>query len=306
MKVNKPEVAFFIYKSIDEALLKIIKDLAKKYLKPLKDKPWYKAALRSYEEWTINLLDIFKGQAKKYSDLIRNSKLFNKNLKVNDKKYKTDEYLDELYNLVVVDGIKDVLVEMSTDFEKELQLAYEKQNKQLVIEAAKLTSKDIGFKFNFNQFNKLTKDYLEEKSIKWAKQVQQTTEKSIKKILVRGFEEGLGSYDIANNIQADTNFSYRRSEAIARTEIISSCNYTDNLIYDIDENVIGKEWSSTGDSRTRKSHSSANGQRVKKDKPFTVGGYKLMYPGDSSLGSPASEIINCRCTTFPIFKGEKI
>lgn len=306
MKVNKPEVALFIYKSIDEALLKIIKDLAEKYLKPLKNKPWYKLALNKYQEWTKLFLNILKNQAVKYSDFIKDKEIFKKNLKADEKKYRTEEYLDELYNLVVVDNIKDVLIDMGKDFETELQLAYARQNKQLIIEAAKFTSKDIGFKFNFNQFNKLTRDYLEEKSIKWARQVQETTEKSIKKILVRGFEEGLGSYDIAEHIQADTNFSYRRSEAIARTEIISSCNYADNAMYAIDENVIGKEWSSTGDSRTRKSHSYADGQKVKKDKPFTIGAHKLMHPGDNSLGAPAKEIINCRCTTLPVFKGESL
>lgn len=304
--MNKPQVALFIYKSADEALLKIIRDLAKKYLEPLKDKPWYDLAVENYELATLSFLDIFKKQAIKYSDLIKNKDIYNKNTKINQRKYKTKEYLDDLYNLVIVDDIKDVLVDMSVDFEKELQQAYEKQNNQLVIAAAKLTSKDIGFKFNFNKFDKHTRDYLRDKSIKWAKQVQETTEKSIKKILVKGFEDGLGSYDIADLIKEDTNFSFRRSEAIARTEVISSSNYADSVMYGIDENIIGKEWSSTSGSRTRESHASANGQKVKKDRPFIVGGEKLNHPGDNSLGASAKNVINCRCTTLPIFKGGKL
>ncbi len=304
--MDKPEVALFIYKSIEDTLSKLIKELAKKYLLPLKDKPWYKLALKEYEDWTIEYLDILTNQSKKYTDLIKNTDIYNKNVKVNAKKYRTEEYLDKLFNYVVVDDVKDVLVDMSKDFETELQLAYAKQNRQLVIASARLTSKDIGFKFNFNKFDQHTRDYLSDKSIKWAKQVQETTEKSIKQILVKGFEEGLGSYEVADLIQADTNFSYRRSEAIARTEIISSCNYADNAMYSIDDNIIGKTWSATGDGRTRGSHSSANGQKVKKDKPFIVGGSKLMHPGDNSLGAPAHEVINCRCTTFAIFKGESL
>lgn len=306
MKVNKPKVALSIYKSIDKALLKIIRDLAKKYLKPLKDKPWYNLALKEYEEWTIELLELLDKQSRSYSDLIKGKELFKENIKISNFNYSTDEYLDNLHNKVVVDDVRDALVEMEDDFEKELLLIYEKKNSQLVLEAAKLTSKDIGFKFNFNKFDKYTRDYLREKSIKWAKQVQGTTEKSIKKILVRGFEEGLGSYDIADLIREDTNFSYRRSEAIARTEIISSSNYADDSIYAIDENIIGKQWSSTGDSRTRQSHSDANGQKVKKDKPFMVGGEKLKHPGDNSLGASARNVINCRCTTLPVFKGESL
>ena len=139
-----------------------------------------------------------------------------------------------------------------------------------------------------------------------AKQVQGTTEKSIKRILVKGFEEGLSSYDVANSIRGDTNFSYKRSETIARTEVISSSNYADNVIYDIDENIIGKEQSATSGGRARESHPSANGQRVKKGKPFIVGGEKLNHPEDNSLGVSTKNVINCRCTTLPIFKGEKI
>lgn len=305
--MHKPDVALFIYKTIDEALLKVTRELAKKYLEPLKDKSWYDKALTAYEALTLNLLDEFKEQSKAYAKLLKGSKeVYKKKVSLSDIKYSTEENLDEMYNHVVVDDIKDILDEMKNDFKSTLEKIYEDQDRQLIIEAAKLTAKNIGFKFNFNQFDKHTRDYLRDKKINWAKTVQSTTEKSIKSILVRGFEEGLGSYDIADLIQNNTNFSYRRSEAIARTEIISSCNYADNVIYGIDENVIGKEWSSTGDSRTRKSHLSANGQKVKKDKPFIIGSDKMMQPGDGSLGAQAKEIIACRCTIKPIFKGEKL
>lgn len=167
-------------------------------------------------------------------------------------------------------------------------------------------AKDLGIKFNFNKFDLLTRDYLRGKKISWAKQVAETTEKRIKELLVQGFEEGLGSYDIVELIYQNGIFNYNRAEIIARTEIIGSCNYADNTMWGFDENIIGKEWSSTGDGRDRMTHSSASGQKVSKNKPFIIGGYQLMHPGDSSLGAPAGEIINCRCTMFPIFKGESL
>ena len=34
------------------------------------------------------------------------------------------------------------------------------------------------------------------------------------------------------------------------------------------------------------------------DQPFIVGGSKLMFPGDNSLGAAANEIIQCRCTQY--------
>lgn len=61
-----------------------------------------------------------------------------------------------------------------------------------------------------------------------------------------------------------------------------------------------KEWISTADDRTRPDHVIADGQRVPLDEPFTVGGEKLMYPGDFSLGASPSNTINCRCTMINI------
>lgn len=63
--------------------------------------------------------------------------------------------------------------------------------------------------------------------------------------------------------------------------------------------VLKKQWLATHDNRTRDAHGSnkggADGQIVDVDKPFTVGGEKLMFPGDSS-GS-GWNIYNCRCST---------
>ena len=100
-------------------------------------------------------------------------------------------------------------------------------------------------KFDFNRYDKLTRNYLRDKKIKWAKQVQKTTEKIIKQILVQGFEDGLGSYDIADMIAENAGFNFARAETIARTEIIGSCNYADMVIHSLDDNIVAKKWSAT-------------------------------------------------------------
>ena len=115
MKVDKPKVALSIYKSIDKALLKIIRDLAKKYLEPLKDKPWYDLALKEYEEWVIELLELLDKQFNGYAQLIRGNDIFRKGVKISNFNYSTDEYLDALHNKVVVDYVRDSLVEMEED-----------------------------------------------------------------------------------------------------------------------------------------------------------------------------------------------
>jgi hypothetical protein len=59
------------------------------------------------------------------------------------------------------------------------------------------------------------------------------------------------------------------------------------------QGVPYKMWVTRRDERVRETHSAADGQRVRVDEPFTVGGYPLMHPGDRS--APARETVNCRC-----------
>ena len=48
------------------------------------------------------------------------------------------------------------------------------------------------------------------------------------------------------------------------------------------------------DGKERKSHHDMDGYpSIALNEKFIVGGYQMMYPGDSS--APASEIVNCRC-----------
>ena len=56
-----------------------------------------------------------------------------------------------------------------------------------------------------------------------------------------------------------------------------------------------KGMASGRDGRTRDSHLDADGQEVDLDQPFEIGGYKMIQPGDMSLGAPISEVANCRC-----------
>ena len=47
----------------------------------------------------------------------------------------------------------------------------------------------------------------------------------------------------------------------------------------------------------------ADGQRVGVDEAFTVGGEKLMFPGDRSHGASGWNIYNCRCSVKAFVKG---
>lgn len=63
---------------------------------------------------------------------------------------------------------------------------------------------------------------------------------------------------------------------------------------------VYKGWVATKDMRTRHSHGAADGQVVPYNEPFSVGGARMMYPGDPS--GPPQEVYNCRCTMRTVEK----
>lgn len=61
---------------------------------------------------------------------------------------------------------------------------------------------------------------------------------------------------------------------------------------------VGLEWITMGDPAVRHSHEDAAGQTVPTGAEFTVGGEKMLYPGQP-VGDP-SNWMNCRCVCRPI------
>lgn len=57
--------------------------------------------------------------------------------------------------------------------------------------------------------------------------------------------------------------------------------------------ALVKTWRTMLDERVRPTHQDAEGQTVNAAMPFEVGGAFLRFPGDTSLGAPLKEIINC-------------
>lgn len=90
-------------------------------------------------------------------------------------------------------------------------------------------------------------------------------------------------------------FENSHSIAVARTEINAMSNLA-ALDAAYRSGARFKTWVMFGDGKVRPSHKAADGTRIPIDEAFTVGGYKLMFPNDTSLGAGAEEIVNCRCT----------
>lgn len=129
--------------------------------------------------------------------------------------------------------------------------------------------------------------------------ISKSTRNSISRIVLNGIENGETTDEIAQSISDSFSFSAARAETIAQTEVTAASNA--GRRFAIKANIsnaskLTKVWSSVGDRRTRASHSSASGQERKFDVPYKVGGASLMFPGDTSLGAPAREIVRCRCT----------
>jgi hypothetical protein len=74
---------------------------------------------------------------------------------------------------------------------------------------------------------------------------------------------------------------------------------------DVDVSVDIKIWVTVGDDRVRATHVAVDDQRQPIDQPFELQGGQLMFPTDTSLGADISEIINCRCSSPPLFFNPK-
>lgn len=102
-----------------------------------------------------------------------------------------------------------------------------------------------------------------------------------------------------------------RGEVIARTEGLPAIRAAKHeafqqLVDDgrVDVMDIVRGWSTTEDGRQRDSHDAMNGQEVRGlDMPFTSpSGAQFRWPGDTSLGAPAAEVIACRCDEYIAIK----
>lgn len=94
-----------------------------------------------------------------------------------------------------------------------------------------------------------------------------------------------------------------RGETIARDQSLTALNNSQQEALqqlldkgNVDQQDVVREWDSARVRRTRETHRDMDGQKVGATEPFTTpSGAKLMFPGDSSLGAPPEETINCHC-----------
>lgn len=94
-----------------------------------------------------------------------------------------------------------------------------------------------------------------------------------------------------------------RGEMIARSETLRSLQAAKHQAYmqavesgKLSSTAVRRVWRDVGDLRVRHTHRLLDGDTVGLNEPFrSPSGALMMYPGDTSLGAPASETIACRC-----------
>lgn len=109
----------------------------------------------------------------------------------------------------------------------------------------------------------------------------------------RGISTGMSFQQVAKQLSDYTNIGFNNAVRITRTEghRIQVQSGMDACYKAKDKGAdVVKQWDSTLDKRTRKSHQKVDGEIKELDEPFSNG---LMFPGDPSGG--ASEVVNCRC-----------
>jgi hypothetical protein len=106
-------------------------------------------------------------------------------------------------------------------------------------------------------------------------------------------------------INAYSDKAKKRSRKIAYSEVHESTNYGTMEAATALYRAVDKVWIATPDDRVRDAHIAAQGQRRQLDQFFLVGGDRLNFPGDSSLGASLSNTLNCRCITSYVARTDR-
>ncbi len=279
---------------MDKDKLCIINEILKEFiLDNDKNKTWIYQINQS-DEWLDATYEAFLEMESEFHNLL---------------KIQRSKIIESIENGTVTNEILKIYIE---NIEKQ-QVLYEQIVYKNFLNIMNLVKQEIlselgqtSVSITFDLLNEKALKFLEDKKIKFVIKVADTTHKAIINELSEGFEKGESIQELSNRIKDMPEFDMKRATVVARTEIISSSNAGTLQGYKESGVVIGKEWSSTKDERTRDHHKEAEGQRVKLDEPFIIDGDLLDYPGDNSYDAKASNVIQCRCSLKPILEGEVI
>jgi hypothetical protein len=125
--------------------------------------------------------------------------------------------------------------------------------------------------------------------------ISETTQQQIRDVIAQARRDGVGVGELAKRIRSDVfgdQISTARATTIARTETVGALNEGAMLKAKRGGVFRSKQWVSQRDGRVRDTHRAAEAAGwIPIDQLYSNG---LDYP--HAPGSPAAEVINCRCS----------
>ncbi len=212
-----------------------------------------------------------------------------------------DSETERSLNQIKLDGMKTFhqkIEEFLFDKSESLK-AWRKAGEKLIsftlLDKAKEEITKFSLNIDFNLKNPLVSEWIKEKAFIFSQEINQKTDKDLRKALQEGINAGESIGEIEKRIEDVFDIARGvRTRRIARTEVISASNKGAFEAY-VQSGIISEiEWVSSRDAKVRPEHQ-IDGQKTKIGVPFSNG---LKHPGDPS-GS-AGNVINCRCTTAAV------
>ena len=206
---------------------------------------------------------------------------------------------------VDLDAIDDVILRWEEEFVKKGQPVM----RGIFSDAGEAAMELVNVGTSFDLNNPRAVAYLEERAIQFARTINETTAKDIRRILGEGIMEGESVQDLSKRV-SDYYGEIRdyRTDRIARTETMASTNAGSHEGY-TQAGVEHKQWISARDGQCRESHLyldrkySEDGGKdgpIRMDEDFVNDetGSRGPYP---LAMSEVSDNINCRCISAPFF-----
>jgi hypothetical protein len=150
-----------------------------------------------------------------------------------------------------------------------------------------------------------SKAFIDERENLMSKVGQETFD-SVKAELQDGLDKGESYRELSRRLSNKfAEISEGRAQTVASTEVASAYGYARNEAMK-QSGATHKLWLGSGRPPgtlhgMRPAHAAAHYAQltVAIDKPFRVGGERLMFPTDSSLGAGPEMTINCHCVALP-------
>lgn len=169
-------------------------------------------------------------------------------------------------------------------------------NGKRVVREIEATTKGIGADFEDVFLKKLPK-HIKKVTAPKLKKLNIRSYAIVSNDIQRAIDDGTSIDDLADYIREYIPATYKnRERAIARTETCEAQGYSGReaaLYTGLD---MTKSWLAWIDDKTRTGHAEYNGETTSMDEPYVIDGDQMMYPGDSTLGAGAGNLVNCRCT----------